>query len=454
MTITTLPPSPAGEINHNEVREKINEIITDATLDQEQMFYVSKAGNDSNSGLNNNEPKLTITAAITAAILLTPAVANQITIEVMDTGTYFETYVLPEWVHINAINAANNGRITVSDSTIIRFRRLQNSTPTQPIIRKTDGTGFARITCDLMIVTGAAQEGLLVNMGLAHLDAGVLDIDAGIGIKAKNGARVSFIVPEILLKNGALGLGTRTAGGDPNFTSGSVSYAVDTTGDCILVESRVTGDVINIQAGSLIANTLYDMGAGTTLNVFANEAEGLRVADSTATINAVKSNSISRLTVSRGFLNQPLSIHDGTAGTETTLDFGTFNDGIYNLNNGMIEILVDVRNVQVLTETHVTKTSGGSDSEFSAWVELSDDGGSTWTPFSESLRVEVMAKDGGTVVISELTLGTPIAAGGMFRIRATNTGAAAISVAPPNDLVVSTGTADGFATKVTLRTLL
>jgi hypothetical protein len=91
---------------------------------------------------------------------------------------------------------------------------------------------------------------------------------------------------------------------------------------------------------------------------------------------------------------------------------------------------------------------------FSAWVELSDDAGVSWAPFPDSLRVEVMAKDGGSVVISELTLGTPLAAGGMFRIRATNTGAAAISVLPPNDLVVSTGTADGFATKVTLRTLL
>jgi hypothetical protein len=118
------------------------------TTNQEQMFYVAKSGNDSNSGLNSSEPKLTISAAITAASLLTPAAANQITVEVMDTGTYFETYVLPEWVHINALNAANNGRITVSDSTIIRFRRLQNGTATQPIIRKTDGTGFARITCD------------------------------------------------------------------------------------------------------------------------------------------------------------------------------------------------------------------------------------------------------------------------------------------------------------------
>lgn len=418
------------------------------------IFYVHKNGSDSNAGLTSVLPLQTISAAITKASALIPVATNQITIEVIDTGTYFETYVLPEWVHINALNAANNGRITISDNCIIRFRRLQNDLNTSPVVRKIDGSGFSRITCDLMIVVGTGQEGLLVNMGLGHLDAGVLDIDAGVGIKAKNGGRASFIIPEILMKNGALGLGTRTGGGDPNFTSGSVTYAVDTDDTCTLLESKVPGDIINIQAGSLSANTLFDMGAGTTLNAFVNESTGERIADPTAEINVVKSNSISRLTVSKGFLDQPLSIHNGTAGTETTIDFGTANDGIYDISNGVMEILQDIQSVQVLTETHVSKTSGGSNSEFTAWVEVSDDGGSTWTPFPDSLRKEVIDKDGGSVVISELTLGTPLAAGGMFRIRAANTAAAALSVLPPDDLITSTGTANGFATKVTLRTLL
>ena len=171
------------------------------------------------------------------------------------------------------------------------------------------------------------------------------------------------------------------------------------------------------------------------------------------TLDVKIDDSASILSVSRGFLNQPLTIHNGTAGTETTLDFGTFNDGIYDIASGVVEFLVDVKAVQVITETHVSKTVGGSDSVFSVWTESSTDN-ITWVPFADSLRVEVMAKDGGSVIISELTVGTPIAAGALFRIRATNTGAAAISVLPPVDLVVSTGTVNGFATKVTFRTLL
>lgn len=430
-----------------------NNFDQSANLDQDQMLYVSKVGSDSNTGLSINQPKLTIGAAITAASLLTPAESNQFTIEVIDTGDYTESPSLPEWVHLDAVNASLNGRLTISDNTITRFRRLQNDTIGQPVVRKTDGLGFAKIAVDLLIISNSGQEGLLVDSGVAHLDVGVITVDAGIGIKAKNGSRVSFIISEVQLLNGGLGIGTKTAGGSPNFFSGNVLYAKD-DGTGTLLEAKVSGDVLNIQGGSFIVNELFDMGANTTLNIFSTESSGTFTIDPTATVNVTKAGSDSKLTTSLGFLTQALSIHDGTAGTETTIDFGTFNDGVYDLANGVVEVLQDIQNVQVLTETHVTKTLGGSDSVFSAWVELSSDGGSTWTPFPDSLRVEVMAKDGGSVVISELSLGSPIAAGGMFRIRATNTGSAAISVLAPNDLTVSTGTADGFATKVTLRTRL
>jgi len=261
------------------------ELYSRLSLDQLQMLYVAKAGNDSNTGLNANEPFLTIGAAITAASLLTPAEDNQITIKVVDTGTYLESVDLPEWVHIDAGNAALDGRLTVSDNTITSFRRLQHSTnSTQPVTRKVAGLGFAKLAVELLIVAGSNQEGLLVDMGVMHIDAGVISVDAGTGIKAKNGSRVSFIVSEVQLIDGGLGIGTRTAGGGANFFSGNVLYAKD-DGSGVLLESRVTGDVINIQAGSLIVDTLYDMAANTTLNMFATEASGTETADPAATIN-------------------------------------------------------------------------------------------------------------------------------------------------------------------------
>jgi hypothetical protein len=282
----------AGDTLHSaftKTQANFDELYESTTLDQLKVIYIAKAGNDSNSGLNINSPKLTIGAAILDAIALSPIETNQIAISVLDTGTYTETVNLPEWVHIDAQNAALNGRLTVSDSTITRFRRLQNTNIDATVVRKLVGTGFARITCVLMVVENSGQDGLLVNSGLAHLDVGVLAVDAGIGIKAKNGSRVSFDVKELLLSGGGLGIGTRTSDGSPNSFSGNILYALDEDNTGTLLEARVAGDVINIQAGSLIANTLYDMGAGTTLNAFANVATGARVADATATINSTVS---------------------------------------------------------------------------------------------------------------------------------------------------------------------
>jgi len=329
MAITTLPASPSGEIDHNTVRLKINEIITDATLDQEQMFYVSKVGNDSNGGLNINEPKLTISAAIAASSLLTPAVDNQITIEVIDTGTYVESPTLPEWVHLDAQYAALDGRLTVEDNTITSFRRLQNNINTsQPVARKANGLGFAKLAVELLIVNGSSQEGLLVDAGVMHIDVGAITIDAGIGIKAKNGSRVSFIISEVAISNGGLGIGTRTAGGGANFFSGNVLYAKD-DGTGVLLEARVDGDIINIQAGSLIVDTLYDMGANTTLNIFATEAAGSIIKDPTANINATLAGNLTN----RVIVNQASDL----AGTLDSMK-QYFLNGIIDMGGQSIEV--------------------------------------------------------------------------------------------------------------------
>lgn len=165
-----------------------------------------------------------------------------------------------------------------------------------------------------------------------------------------------------------------------------------------------------------------------------------------------KTPTVEKLLVTMGFVDQPLSIHDGLAGTETVIQFGTDSNSFFAVTATHIEVLQDVDSAQVLVEMHVDKTVGGSDSILSTWIETSLDSGSNWSPLASSLRVETVAKDGETVVISELSLDDPTPAGVFFRVKATNTGAAAISILPPTDLTVSTGTSSGFATKVSLRT--
>jgi hypothetical protein len=67
-----------------------------AALDQ-QAIYVSKAGNDSNDGLNVDEPKLTISAAISAA-----DTAGYGLVQVLDAGEYSETITCVAGINVLA----------------------------------------------------------------------------------------------------------------------------------------------------------------------------------------------------------------------------------------------------------------------------------------------------------------------------------------------------------------
>ena len=61
------------------------------SLEQTQAVYVSKAGNNTNSGVESIKPLLTFSAAITKANQLLTAGATGVRIEVQDGGTYTES---------------------------------------------------------------------------------------------------------------------------------------------------------------------------------------------------------------------------------------------------------------------------------------------------------------------------------------------------------------------------
>lgn len=274
--------------------------------DQQQIIYVSKAGDDSKSGLNINDSKLTIQEAILDAILLVPSVTNQIVIEVIDAGDYTDAVNLPEWVHLKAPNASLDGILDISDNCIVEFRRLMRTTAGGSCIKKTTGTGFAKISVELLIVRDGGQNGLLANMGVIHIDAGVILVDGSgsYGIKTRNESRVSFIISEVELSNGAIAFGTSNVFDGANFISGNVLYVKDDD-TCTAIESVVNGDVINIQGGSVLVNTLYNITATSTLNAFFNEATGIETSDPSATINVTRSGSKVDLTDYNNDISNP-----------------------------------------------------------------------------------------------------------------------------------------------------
>lgn len=373
-----------------------------------RVFFVHQNGDNGNSGLRPEEPLQTISEAIAQAILISPTSENMVTIEVIDSSTYEENPVLVSWVNIYAISAGLEGRITLADNTTIKFRKLENTNPNASVLRKDVGAGFARVEVELLVVTGPLQEGVKVDSGLLHIEAGVISVDEGIGIKARNGSRVSFIVSEFALTNGAIAVGTRTVGGDANSFSGNVLYAKD-DGTCVLLESRVSGDVISIQGGSFDVNTAFDIGAGAELNLFATELKGIRIKDPTSIINVTEANvgtlmdSLLNTMITRAEMGNTVSdtgiIQISLTGTADSLlpppttaqpvTGGNYND--YTKITGLSQI-AEGGSLAVASSAFVVGTGGDGDYRTPhAWVDMSSDTTATTVGFIFGI---VKASDG------------------------------------------------------------
>ena len=127
-------------------------------VNQDQIIYVSKAGNDSNSGLTVNKAKLTATNAEATAFALNPSSTNQIVIKSIGAGDFTEDLTIREWIHIDFTDSSLDGTFDIADNCISKFRRLQKTTAGGSVIKKTTGTGFAKVTVELLVVS-AGQNG-------------------------------------------------------------------------------------------------------------------------------------------------------------------------------------------------------------------------------------------------------------------------------------------------------
>jgi len=246
-----------------------------ALSDQNQLVYVSKIGDDSDSGLNIEDAKLTIGAAITVATALTPTVSNQITVQIVDTGDYIEEITLPEWVHLFGPNASTSGRITVSNNCIVTLRRSQNTLTTSQCIRKLDEGGLSKISVDLMVVT-AGQEGVRCDGGLIGLTIGAMTLDGAEGLLAKNGSRMTFNIQYVLMVNTSEFMITTSGSGGANSFYGEV-LRVEDDNTSRFIKLNVNGDMVDVQGGSVAVLKLYNLSDSAILNLYVNTSTGTRI---------------------------------------------------------------------------------------------------------------------------------------------------------------------------------
>lgn len=132
-------------------------------LDQDQIYYVGKAGDDSNNGKSIERPFLTITAAVAAVLTQSPGINNSFEIRRIGAGDITESFTLPTYTTLNAPSARINGTVTLSANS--------------------------KLICDQVIVQDSSN-GIVINTGVvANLKTNLIfgDTNNNIGINLSQG---------------------------------------------------------------------------------------------------------------------------------------------------------------------------------------------------------------------------------------------------------------------------
>jgi hypothetical protein len=113
-------------------------------LDQSQIFYVAKAGDDGNNGKSVERPFLTIGAAVTAINLLTPGTGNRFEIQVIGSDTYSESFTVPTYTTVNAPSIRISGTVTLVDRSAIICDQITAPGSGNGIVMTTAVEAFAK----------------------------------------------------------------------------------------------------------------------------------------------------------------------------------------------------------------------------------------------------------------------------------------------------------------------
>lgn len=255
-------------------------------VNQNQIYYVGKHGNDANSGLNIEEAKLTFGSAITDATAMTPSAVNRFVIECFDDGIYSEIITCVSFVDIYAPSATldltglgDNGIYCVDNSDVKFHRLIPDDTFSGAI--KSVGTDETNVDVDITIANGTSIGFTCGVNQTMHVNFKQIFIQDGKGLVLCS----TFNGGDIFINGDGFGIDNNDAGTPVHSNFGTLNRIVLTgggTGANIAVNLNGTTNLI---AHFLSTSTTFYMRDTTTvINCFCTRAINLTV---TTTGNAV-----------------------------------------------------------------------------------------------------------------------------------------------------------------------
>lgn len=256
-----------------------------AGLALENSIYVSKAGNDTNSGQVQGAPKLTIGSAITAAVALG---ATKATVVVLDAGQYTENLTLAANIELAASSATLIGTLSMdagARATLWRHYSAANSTT---LVSTTTASGEASFY-SAAIVDGRGTGGVHTGTTLfENASSGrVLFVRAeqcfvasgGFGVRDNAGSgfgHVHLLAADLYLAgNNAIGLRSNNANSN---IVGYVDHILEISAPTgtKAIQVGASGGTVKLTASEIIADEVYDLDAAGTCYIQCPKLTGTR----------------------------------------------------------------------------------------------------------------------------------------------------------------------------------
>lgn len=283
-TINAFVRSLTGSLG--SVTGTLNLEVPTTALTQTNAVYVSKAGNDSNSGLSPDLPKLTVGAANTVATGLSPTSINEVTINIQDAGIYDETNVLSDYVSIHGPSAtllrAGTYAVDMGIGSTVHVHRIDASSSTALGVRMNKAGECWLVADEVVVDSNSSGAGVYATNASAvmHLRVGSMTVATGSAIYTTAAARIDGTIGEVYV-SGSGGRALRLA------ASSTINLAIRRLTDAgagDAIAANVTGCNINLSVGEFSFNDTWQIGAGSTLNAFVESLTGTGSIE-TGTIN-------------------------------------------------------------------------------------------------------------------------------------------------------------------------
>lgn len=242
-------------------------------VDESQIYYVGKHGNDSNDGKSVEQATLTFGAAKTLADAQTPSSSNIFNIICLDAGVYAESITLAAWTNIYAPLATINGNVTLADNTT--FECYDMNVSSQAAIAKTTGTGHSLAKVKKIICSSTADGVNASGDSILKFEGNYIEVATGSCLSSASSSTRLDAEVEHLKATGAGYCLETSASGNVNLRAGYLEAASGTG-------LALAGGVVNAVVEKIAASTAYTNNG--TINLFVGTLSGTETNNGTANV--------------------------------------------------------------------------------------------------------------------------------------------------------------------------